>query len=556
MKKIIVIYLLLLNQNYSFGQWSEVKDFGNSKKTHLSGEIKAILVKTPNIIIGGALKNTKNNYYLGKFIGNYWDTTKEIPSSPNGTSIINTICDGYDGIYIGCGPGPASIGQGNYVYNILSLVTPIGASTLLGDNGIFSVISDTKHNLYAAGAFSISTGSPGVVKWDGKKWNELGSGANSLNVYGNRKQGYISSMVSDSIDNIYAAGNFTNSMGKYYVAKWDGKNWSELGSGSNSLNLNGTIRSMTIDKNGNIYVAGSFTNSKGKYYVAKWNNTTWIELGDSTNSLNANSHIFCLNVDNKGNLYCGGGFTNSNGKYYVAKWDGNNWSELGVGNNLLNANGLIRCIAIDEIGNLYCGGLFKNTDGYQYVAKYANTTLPMTILNFTSSQDKNSIKLIWQSTNEVNASHFYLQRSVDGISFTNIDKIMTKGNGSYNTKDYLSSFSESIKKVYYRLQIVDKDGGFIYSKIIAVDVNPQLYDFNLYPNPVNGTLLVQLISIKSKRITLQVIDMQGKVFQHQTLEINGEKSFVRINTSELPKGTYVILINNSDLQERKQFVKE
>ena len=44
----------------------------------------------------------------------------------------------------------------------------------------------------------------------------------------------IYAVCSDSLNNIYAAGDFTNTNGSKYVAKWDGASWNELG-GQNGI---------------------------------------------------------------------------------------------------------------------------------------------------------------------------------------------------------------------------------------------------------------------------------------------------------------------------------
>src|SRR6185295_12685799 len=67
-----------------------------------------------------------------------------------------------------------------------------------------------------------------------QSWSQLGV------VNGVVADSYISSVCSDASGNIYAAGQFTNSSGKKYVAKYNGSSWSELG-GLNGLAPNNWI---------------------------------------------------------------------------------------------------------------------------------------------------------------------------------------------------------------------------------------------------------------------------------------------------------------------------
>ena len=218
--------------------------------------------------------------------------------------------------------------------------------------------------VYAAGEFTDASGAYFVARWDGNSWSELGQGTSSLNA-----NGAILSIVSRG-GNVYAAGFFSNASGKNYVAHWNGSRWEELGTGSNALNANNLIYSVAFDPQGNLYAAGRFTDSLGARYVAKWNGTTWSQVGSGTSALQANADIFTVASDTAGNLYCGGYFTNASGKEYVAKWNGIKWSELGSSANALNANDAIMSIATDLQGNVYAGGAFRDDSSHYYLAKW------------------------------------------------------------------------------------------------------------------------------------------------------------------------------------------
>ncbi len=214
----------------------------------------------------------------------------------------------------------------------------------------------------------IITAFPALSKAQVPVWTELGTGANALNA-----NDVIQSICTDSSGNVYAAGDFTNSSGYYYVAKWNGSNWEEVKSNTSSLNANGQIRKIIVDNNGNLYAAGNFTNASVYQYVAKWDGNVWTELGGTSGPLNANATICDLSIDANGNMYAAGWFTNANSKFYVAKWNGLAWSELG---NLdaLNTQAPfysegINALCNDNNGNIYAGGTFVDSSGL-YIVKW------------------------------------------------------------------------------------------------------------------------------------------------------------------------------------------
>ena len=238
-----------------------------------------------------------------------------------------------------------------------------GISALNPNSNISAIAVDSTGNLYAAGSFTDSTywnqGYPYVAKWNGTNWSELGTGSNKL-----KPNCPIRAIAADKQGNIYAAGQFTDSLpvlngGHYYVAKWDGSHWSKLGTGSQAINANGSISHLTIDNIGNVYAIGGFTDStiggQGHKYVAKWNGTTWSALGVGTNALLANGSINTIATDKNGNVYVAGTFTDSavlsKGHPYIAKWDGSHWNNIG-GSFSAGFSGL----TFDKWGNLYASG--------------------------------------------------------------------------------------------------------------------------------------------------------------------------------------------------------
>ncbi len=228
-----------------------------------------------------------------------------------------------------------------------------GSNSSTFDNQVKSICTDNDGNIYAAGVFTNTSGKYYVAKWNGSTWSELG-GTNALGA-----NYHILALCTDPNGNIYAAGRFTNGpngiTGSRYVAKWNGNSWSELV----GLDTIFDINCLCSDSNGNIYAAGDFSSSTGHHYVAKWNGTSWSALG-GFESLGANSYIYALYCDKTNNdIYVGGQFSNNFGKKYVAKWNGINWSELG-GANSLGANEVIESITGDNYGNIYAAGFFTN----------------------------------------------------------------------------------------------------------------------------------------------------------------------------------------------------
>lgn len=77
----------------------------------------------------------------------------------------------------------------------------------------------------------------------------------------------------------------------------------------------------------------------------------------------------------------------------------------------------------------------------------------------------NKVELKWSTETEINLSHFMVERSTDGINFSNAALVFAYGNTT-SKSDY--AFADNISKlqagvVYYRISSIGADGKSQYS---------------------------------------------------------------------------------------------
>jgi hypothetical protein len=232
-----------------------------------------------------------------------------------------------------------------------------------GIDGNVYALAVSETNLYAGGEFTSVGGiaAHAIAKWNGSSWSALGSGLTSFPA-----NGTVDALATSGSD-VYAGGNFTTAGGiaATNIARWDGTNWSPLGSGLSihpNFNYSGAVYALAVSGT-DLYAGGNFTNSGGANvnYVAKWDGTNWLALGSGTGGGNPNfgpPAVYALVVLGS-DLYVGGFFTTAGGMSanYIAKWDGNIWSALGSG-----MDGGARALALSG-GDLYVGGGFTTAGG-------------------------------------------------------------------------------------------------------------------------------------------------------------------------------------------------
>lgn len=92
------------------------------------------------------------------------------------------------------------------------------------------------------------------------------------------------------------------------------------------------------------------------------------------------------------------------------------------------------------------------------------------LISFTAVFNNNKADLKWATASEINVSHFVIERSTDGVNFSDAGVFFAYGNATdktnYSFSDKLNSNQAAI--VYYRLYSVDNNGKGQYSEIATV----------------------------------------------------------------------------------------
>ncbi|HMO63186.1 MAG TPA: T9SS type A sorting domain-containing protein [Ferruginibacter sp.] len=176
-----------------------------------------------------------------------------------------------------------------------------------------------------------------------------------------------------------------------------------------------------------------------------------------------------------------------------------------------------------------------------------NTT-PVRLISFEAANYGNQKLLNWKTADELNFNRFVVQRSINGIDFTNIGIVQKKDGSSNNTYSY-SDIVEGGGVVLYRLKMEDLDGSFKYSPVIKVG-NTGKQSISIWPNPVHDYLQV---NNPGNSTVLKVFDIKGRLMLTENVQ-PGNKI---ITVSTLIPGMYIAQFTDRDGKStHTKFIKE
>ncbi|MEO7046642.1 MAG: T9SS type A sorting domain-containing protein [Ferruginibacter sp.] len=167
--------------------------------------------------------------------------------------------------------------------------------------------------------------------------------------------------------------------------------------------------------------------------------------------------------------------------------------------------------------------------------------LPVTLVSFTGQLSGSKVNLAWKTATEFNIKEFVVERSSDGITFSQLNTQSAQFNngsgGDYTTFDNYPYSNYN----FYRLKTVDKDGTVSYSATIKIKTAGKSNAITqLYPNPVSDVLHIQMQANSRLQVSFIIFDVAGKQVATQQNSLASGLNDLQINCNGLAKGTYIL----------------
>ncbi len=179
--------------------------------------------------------------------------------------------------------------------------------------------------------------------------------------------------------------------------------------------------------------------------------------------------------------------------------------------------------------------------------------LPVKITSFNAKENNGTIRISWATEKEVNILSYIVEKSLDGVQFSENSTVNANNQISYSSADFTPSNNN-----YYRIKIVGKDNSVTFSNIINVKLNTVKGEISIYPNPVkNGLLNIQFSNYAKGTASIKIYSPIGQLIYSSSFVNDGG---VNSKTINLPiaatKGVYMAVIGLHNEAKQYKFVVE
>ena len=235
-------------------------------------------------------------------------------------------------------------------------------------------------------------------------------------------------------------------------------------------------------------------------------------------------------------------FTSNRAQCNIYHYDGTNWATAATTTGPTTSWGT------------YFTKLAVGIKSFSTFSIFTSSVVPVTLTQFKGQVKNEDAYLTWETATEFNNAGFDIEKSTDGIQFSNIGFVKGQGS-SFNANTYSFVDKHFLQTAYYRLKQLDFDGKVTYSSIVALQKTGEGSALKMYPNPIStqSFLTIDFPKTMETRLDIAIFDVQGrKLYQNQT-----DKNIETLNipVSDLARGMYFIHIFDGTKQTISKFVK-
>jgi len=165
--------------------------------------------------------------------------------------------------------------------------------------------------------------------------------------------------------------------------------------------------------------------------------------------------------------------------------------------------------------------------------------LPVELISFSATPDKNKVILKWKTASEINNSHFIIEKSYNAYHFSPIGNINGAGNSNQPIHYIFEDYSTDSAIVYYRLKQVDYDGQYDYSNIVSVTKKDYKDEMDIVLQ--NNQYSLKICCKNETSLSLYIVEAaSGRVIKQEEQQVPKGETYISLNEIIFQPGIYCI----------------
>lgn len=206
------------------------------------------------------------------------------------------------------------------------------------------------------------------------------------------------------------------------------------------------------------------------------------------------------------------------------------------------------------------GGIYTGFSEFSLDKSNSGNALPVTLTSLEAYPVNNTfIQVQWVTSLEINNQGFAVQRSTDGINFTDIAWVAGHGNSTQEHIYDYNDYSVTPDMVYYyKLIQIDNNGRQTPTNIVQAmltGINSFVVS-DFQPNPASSRSQIIITSGSARNIDIKFYDVLGRqITAGKTYDLSIGENNIDLNTQTLAAGNYTAVIRaGNDIYPRRLVV--
>jgi hypothetical protein len=208
----------------------------------------------------------------------------------------------------------------------------------------------------------------------------------------------------------------------------------------------------------------------------------------------------------------------------------------------------------DNIGKTNEGADFVETNSITSFSPFTISSsgsfapLPIELVSFQANcKDDNTVAVTWVTASEHNTSHYVVEKSRDGITWSVLGQTAAAGNSTELLTYEMIDSEKASGTTYYRLTQFDNDGVFEVFDPVSINCNGATSNNHIttYPNPSSESFYVSLYTETMEgNGQLTITDASGRPVYSTSVNIQDGNNVFHIGDLNAAPGMYYIQVSN------------